>query len=219
MTPDSNSFLGFPCPRCRAIINTCMNHRHAQSDNFQKKKSLALWRNRKQSLVDTYNRGVTLPCDTGHVEKQEQWLCFYMGIYRRNKRSVLRRQSRDTNRNYEKVGVLPSRIVKSNVSSVGLSSGPTTTKGQRSKLRLYYSYRQYTNLFIFRLYRRPRIGGNRTSFFCLPIWPLSQRVTWFANPLIQAQNGKLRFLHTAFYFVLHSWTKAIAGYWHNYYTK
>ena len=49
-------------------------------------------------------------------------ICFYMGIYRRNKRSVLRRQSRDTNRNYEKVGVLPSRIVKSNVSSVGLSA-------------------------------------------------------------------------------------------------
>ena len=39
-----------------------------------------------------------------------------------NKRSVLRRQCSDTNRNMKKVGVLPIRIVKSNVSSVGPSS-------------------------------------------------------------------------------------------------
>ena len=39
-----------------------------------------------------------------------------------NKRSVLRRQSRDTKSKYKKVGVLPIRIVKSNVSSVGPSS-------------------------------------------------------------------------------------------------
>ena len=39
---------------------------------------------------------------------------------------------------YKKVGVL---ILKSNVLNVGPSS---------ERLRLYYSYRQYTNLFIFR---------------------------------------------------------------------
>ena len=37
-------------------------------------------------------------------------------------RSVLRRQSRDTNRNIRKVGVLPIWIAKSNVSSIGPSS-------------------------------------------------------------------------------------------------
>ena len=75
-----------------------------------------------------------------------------------NIRSVLRRQSRQRYKSkHEKVGVLQILIVKSNVSSVGPSSernschdhvfsdeGPTL-----ETLRLYYSYRQYTNLFIF----------------------------------------------------------------------
>ena len=78
-------------------------------------------------------------------------------IYLSDKRSVLRRQSRDTNRNIKKVGVLPIRIVQSDVSSIGRSS----ERNQREKpslwrranarnVRLYYPYWHYTNLFIFR---------------------------------------------------------------------
>ena len=44
-----------------------------------------------------------------------------------------------------KVGVLPIWIVKSNI----LSVGPTSERNRRN-IRLYYPYRQYTNLFIFR---------------------------------------------------------------------
>ena len=46
----------------------------------------------------------------------------YPGSFLRYKRSVLCWQSRDTNRKYKKVGVLPIRIVQSNVSSIGPSS-------------------------------------------------------------------------------------------------
>ena len=41
---------------------------------------------------------------------------------------------------YKKVGVLPIRILKSNISSVG----PKTPN-----VRFYYPYWQYTNLFLF----------------------------------------------------------------------
>ena len=52
----------------------------------------------------------------------------------------------ETNPNHvTKVGVLPIWIVKSNI----LSVGPTSERNRRN-IRLYYPYRQYTNLFIFR---------------------------------------------------------------------
>ena len=51
------------------------------------------------------------------------------------------------NRNMKRlVSILPIRIVKSNVSSVGPSSETTNARNAR----LYYPNRQYTNLFIFR---------------------------------------------------------------------
>ena len=46
--------------------------------------------------------------------------------------SVLRRQSRDTNRTMKRLVYMPIRIVKSNVASVGPSS-ERNRKGQRSK--------------------------------------------------------------------------------------
>ena len=49
---------------------------------------------------------------------------------------------------YKKVGVLPIRIVKSNVSSVGPVSLWRRTNARN--VRLCYPYRQYTNPFIFR---------------------------------------------------------------------
>ena len=50
---------------------------------------------------------------------------------------------------YKKVGVLPIQIVKSNVSSVGPSLERNRSANVRN-VRLYYPYRQYTDLFIFR---------------------------------------------------------------------
>ena len=49
---------------------------------------------------------------------------------------------------YKKGGVLPIRIVKSNVSSIGPSS--ERNRANARKVRLYYPYWQYTDLFIFR---------------------------------------------------------------------
>ena len=51
---------------------------------------------------------------------------------------------------YKKVGVLPIRVVKSNVSSVGPPSVSLRRRADARNVRLYYPYRQYTNLFIFR---------------------------------------------------------------------
>ena len=55
----------------------------------------------------------------------------------KNKRSVLRRQCSDTNRNGKKVGVLPIRIVKSNVSNVS-ERNMMFTRSYARNVRLYY---------------------------------------------------------------------------------
>ena len=66
-----------------------------------------------------------------------------------NKRSVLRRESRDTNRNIKRsvYSELPIRIVWSNVSSIGPS---LRRRGNARKIRPYYPYWKYNDLFIFR---------------------------------------------------------------------
>ena len=54
----------------------------------------------------------------------------------------------------KKVGVLPIWIVKSNVSSVDPSSEREAFLSDEvsRNVRLYYPYRQYTNLFIFQYF-------------------------------------------------------------------
>ena len=66
--------------------------------------------------------------------------------------SVLRRTVFRYKSKYKKVGVLPIRIVKSNVSSIGPSSERNTwQRAYAQNVRLYYSYRLYTNLFYLNL--------------------------------------------------------------------
>ena len=66
--------------------------------------------------------------------------------------SVLRRAVFRYKSKYKKVGVLPIRIVKSNVSSIGPSSERNTRqRANAQNVRLYYSYRLYTNLFYLNL--------------------------------------------------------------------
>ena len=68
---------------------------------------------------------------------------------------------------YKKVGVLPIRIVQSNVSSVGPSSerNNSLTKGQRSKRQTILSVLAvYTNFFIFRFIKKiALLNYNRSS--------------------------------------------------------
>ena len=88
--------------------------------------------------------------DQKKQEKNEKSCCNF-GIYfmrvhysqppilKLNKRSVLRRQSRDTNRNMKRlVPALPIRIVKSNVSSIG----PTSERNLCNFSRRYVIFSQ-----------------------------------------------------------------------------
>ena len=88
---------------------------------------------------------------------------------------------------YEKVGVLPIRIVKSNVSSVG----PSSERNRKKKLLLFF-FRQYTNLFIFRfvsllcLRSTPRlytIIKSVTNIFGFSIKILLRRLSAIQNTL------------------------------------
>ena len=55
-----------------------------------------------------------------------------------------------TKSKHEKVGVLPIRLVQSNVSSIGPSSERNRRKANARNVKLHYPYWQYTDLFIFR---------------------------------------------------------------------
>ena len=64
------------------------------------------------------------------------------------------------NCNVEKVGVLPIRIVKSNVSSVD----PLSERANAQNVRLYYPYRQNANLFIFRFVSISTLPTQHTTY-------------------------------------------------------
>ena len=90
----------------------------------------------------------------GFLVKQDKTYYKYWEI-----QIVLRRyKCSDTNRNrLEKVGILPIRMVKSNVSSPVVlfvrekhEHDSLWRRAYARNVRLYYPYRQYTNLFLFR---------------------------------------------------------------------
>ena len=78
------------------------------------------------------------------------------------------------NSKYKNVGVSPRRIVKSNVSSIGPSSARESIglRAYARNVRLYYPYRQYSNLLYFDLYlysstqRTTFTGWLRYSCYC-----------------------------------------------------